>query len=78
MGRIKSMLVKRTSKQLLRENVPLGETFEQNKKVLGKNSMPSKKMRNKIAGYIARLVKMQRVKAAQTPKRPLIEETQFS
>lgn len=70
MGRIKSTLVKRTSKQLLRESMPFDETFNQNKKVLGKNTMPSKKMRNKIAGYIARLVKMQRIKAAQVVKRP--------
>lgn len=77
MGRIKSMLVKRTSKQLLRESMPFNETFEQNKKVLGKNNMPSKKMRNKIAGYIARLVKMQRIKASQAPKKPMMEDTQF-
>ncbi len=70
MGRIKSTLVKRTSKQLLRESMPFDETFNQNKKVLGKNTMPSKKMRNKIAGYIARLMKMQRIKAAQVVKRP--------
>lgn len=50
--------------------MPFDETFNQNKKVLGKNTMPSKKMRNKIAGYIARLMKMQRIKAAQVVKRP--------
>lgn len=38
--------------------------------MLGNNRMPSKKMRNKIAGYIARLVKMERVKASQAVKRP--------
>lgn len=57
MGRIKSTLVKRTSRQLL-ENSPesFGETFEENKKALGR-SLPSKKMRNKIAGYTARIKK---------------------
>ena len=56
------MLVKRTSKQLLRENMPFEEGFDRNKKMLGQGIMPSKKMRNKIAGYISRLVKMQRIK----------------
>ena len=57
MGRIKSTLVKRTSRQLL-ENSPesFGKTFEENKKSLG-SILPSKKMRNKIAGYVARIKK---------------------
>lgn len=63
------MLVKRTSKQLLRENMPFNEAFNDNKKMLGKNNMPSKKMRNKIAGYISRLVKMQRIKTTAEASR---------
>jgi len=57
MGRIKSKLIKRTSRQLL-ENTDesFGKTFEENKKALG-NTLPGKKTRNKIAGYIARLKK---------------------
>jgi ribosomal protein S17E len=57
MGRIKTMVVKRTSRQLI-ENSPesFGETFDSNKKALGK-TMPSKRMRNKVAGYLARLKK---------------------
>ena len=57
MGRIKSILIKRSSRQLI-ENSPesFGKTFEENKKALG-NILPSKKMRNKIAGYIARIKK---------------------
>ena len=57
MGRIKSTLIKRSSRQLI-ENSPesFGKTFEENKKALG-NILPSKKMRNKIAGYIARIKK---------------------
>ena len=53
MGRIKSTLVKRTAKELIQQ-VEFSESFEQNKKLLG-NTMPSKKIRNKIAGYISRL-----------------------
>jgi len=57
MGRIKSTLVKRTSKQIL-EKTPesFGKTFEENKTALG-NTMPSKRIKNKIAGYIARINK---------------------
>ncbi len=55
MGRIKPTLVKRTSRQLLEQSgESFGKTFEENKKALG-STLPSKKMRNKIAGYIARL-----------------------
>jgi len=57
MGRIKSTLIKRTSRQLI-ENADesFGKTFEENKKALG-STLPSKKMRNKIAGYVARIKK---------------------
>ncbi len=56
MGRIKSKLVKRTANTLLKKENKFNENFEQNKKIL-KNLMPSKKIRNQIAGYIARLKK---------------------
>jgi small subunit ribosomal protein S17e len=57
MGRIKSTLTKRTSRQLIEKSPEsFGKTFEENKKALG-NTVPSKKMRNKIAGYIARIKK---------------------
>ena len=57
MGRIKSKLIKRTSRQLI-ENSPesFGKEFETNKKSLGR-ILPSKKVRNQIAGYIARVKK---------------------
>ena len=55
MGRIKSTLIKRSSRQLIeKSDESFGKTFEENKKALG-STLPSKKMRNKIAGYIARL-----------------------
>jgi small subunit ribosomal protein S17e len=55
MGRIKTKLIKRTAKQLNTE-VPdsCSEDFNENKKALGQ-TMPSKKTRNKIAGYMTRL-----------------------
>ena len=57
MGRIKSALVKRTAKKLLVEIDLFTSSFEKNKKILG-STMPSKRIRNMIAGYIARLKKM--------------------
>jgi len=61
MGRIKSLLIKRASKQLIEGDMPFTSSFETNKKLLG-NTMPSKPLRNKIAGYIARLKKMEMLK----------------
>lgn len=55
MGRIKSLLVKRTAKNLLKEENRFTSKFEDNKRLIGNTSMPSKSIRNKIAGYITRL-----------------------
>jgi len=60
MGRIKTTLVKRTAEKLLeKEPAMFTEHFEDNKKILG-STMPSKRIRNKIAGYIGRLKKNNR------------------
>ncbi len=57
MGRIKTKAVKRAAKELVEKEPELfKEDFEINKKVLGRE-MPSKKIRNKIAGYISRIKK---------------------
>lgn len=56
MGRIKSMMIKRTAKQLIPQNGDFTGDFEQNKKML-RNTMPSKRIANKVAGYIGRLIK---------------------
>ncbi len=61
MGRIKSLMVKRAAKQLLDGENQFNDSFEHNKRVLS-STMPSKPVRNKIAGYIARLVRMKNVK----------------
>ena len=58
MGKIKSKLMRRTADSLLKEEVDFGEDFEKNKKLLG-STMPSKKLRNRIAGLIARLKKQE-------------------
>jgi len=53
MGKIKSKQVKRTAHALMDKGVDFSESFENNKKVL-QQTMPSKKMRNQIAGYLSR------------------------
>jgi ribosomal protein S17E len=53
MGRIKSKLVKRTAIALLKEENAFNSNFENNKELI-KGLTPSKKVRNQIAGYIAR------------------------
>lgn len=59
MGRIKTILIKRTSKQLVEEHMEeFSEDYNKNKEVLKKYAdIKSPKMRNVIAGYVARLVK---------------------
>jgi len=56
MGKIKSKLIKRTAEGLIKKGVEFSGCFEENKKILGK-TMPSKKIRNQIAGFLARLKK---------------------
>lgn len=61
MGRIKSTMVKRAARQLIDISQNFNDQFDNNKKILG-HSMPSKPIRNKIAGYIARLKKVKKIK----------------
>ena len=53
MGKIKSKQVKRASQGLMKAGIEFSEDFEKNKKILG-SEMPSKRMRNKMAGYLSR------------------------
>ena len=71
MGRIKTLMVKRTAVKLLEQDDVYSTDFMHNKKILG-NTMPSKPIRNKIAGYLARLKRQQTQK--KTPKAPAIAE----
>lgn len=66
MGRIKSALVKRTSKKMLKEENVFTDKFEDNKKVLGNKIMPSKRIRNMIAGYVSRLKRAQQREVIKT------------
>ena len=62
MGRIKTKLIKRIANRLIKENKDrFKNNFEDNKKIVVElASIPSKKMRNVIAGYVTRLVKEQK------------------
>lgn len=77
MGRIKSLMIKKAAKQLLGGENIFNEDFEHNKKVL-QDRMPSKSIRNKVAGYISRLNVMQRVakEAEKAPKPKIVEDIQ--
>ena len=59
MGRIKSLMIKKAAKQLLGKDNSFNDKFDHNKRVLH-STMPSKPIRNKIAGYIARLKRMEK------------------
>ena len=59
MGRIKTQLIKRVSNELVNlHREELKESFEDNKVAVDKLAdVPSKKLRNSIAGYITRLLR---------------------
>ena len=59
MGRIKTALIKRLTKQLIKEHGnEFKKDFNENKELIAKfMDVPSKKMRNLIAGYVTRLMK---------------------
>lgn len=58
MGRIKSTMIKKTAIQLMEKIDNFNDSFEHNKKLL-KDTMPSKPIKNKVAGYITRLKRQQ-------------------
>lgn len=60
MGKVRTKLIKKTAKDLFAKHPEVfSEDFQHNKEVL-KEIMDSysKRVRNKVAGYIARLVKL--------------------
>jgi len=63
MGKIKSKLIIRTSKTLIDKGIEVSDSFEKNKRILG-NTMPSKKMRNQMAGFLSRLKRHEKKKTA--------------
>ena len=64
MGKIKSKMIKRTSGELIEKGIKFSKDFEKNKKILG-NTAPSKKLRNRMAGYLVTLKKQEAKKKAE-------------
>ena len=62
MGKIKSKVVKRTAEELVRQGVNFTTDFQKNKEIIG-NTMPSKKIRNQVAGYLVRKTRVEKEKA---------------
>lgn len=56
MGKIKSKTIKRAAKELTEKGIEFTKDFKKNKKILGSN-MPSKKLRNQLAGLLVRVEK---------------------
>jgi ribosomal protein S17E len=54
MGKIKSKMIRKTANVLTKENLNFEKDFEKNKAILGRE-MPSKRLRNKLAGLISRM-----------------------
>ncbi len=61
MGRIKTTLIKRTGKKLVKlYGDKFSKDFESNKQAMADVAdIPSKKMKNIVAGYVARLMRKQ-------------------
>jgi ribosomal protein S17E len=65
MGKIKSKMMRRTAETLMKdEEIDFSEDFDKNKKILG-DTMPSKKLRNRIAGLISRMKRQEAKKKAE-------------
>jgi len=54
MGKIKSKMMRKTANVLTKEDLGFNKDFEKNKAILGR-TMPSKRLRNRIAGLISRM-----------------------
>jgi len=61
MGKIKPKLVRRSANILLNKGIKFKEDFGENKKILG-DSMPSKKLKNQMAGLLSKLKKQEKQK----------------
>ena len=75
MGRIKTLLVKRLAKKLIKIHGPeFTPEFDKNKALVQKyTNVDSTKMRNIISGYTSRLIKQKRILEGQ-PRRRIHEE----
>lgn len=66
MGKIKSKAIKSAANTLIKKGIEFTEDFERNKKIL-KDTMPSKKPRNQMAGFLARLKRQEKEEQLKMP-----------
>lgn len=67
MGKIKLKPIRRTAAALLKRDLNFTEHFEDNKKILG-NSLPSKKIRNQVAGLLGQIKKQEKANEEKIKK----------
>ena len=67
MGKIKSKLIRRTTRTLSQKGILFTDKFEDNKKLLG-DVLPSKKIRNQIAGLAAKIKMYEKAKELKLQK----------
>ncbi|MDD5417281.1 MAG: 30S ribosomal protein S17e [Candidatus Nanoarchaeia archaeon] len=62
MGRIRTSFIKKVGKQIYTKNKPeITKNFEQNKVTVSKIAdIPSKQLRNRLAGYVTMLAKKEK------------------
>lgn len=58
MGKTKSKSIRRTAKEMIEKGIEFTDNFRENKKILGK-TMPSRKLKNQMAGFLTRTKKQQ-------------------
>jgi ribosomal protein S17E len=69
MGKIKSKQIKKVANFFIEKKVEFGESFEKNKKLVN-NSMPSKKLKNQLAGLLSKKARQIKEKAIElSPKK---------
>ncbi len=67
MGKVRTSLVKRTARELVARYPDLFTTdFEHNKRAVSKlTAWSSKRLRNQVAGYVTRLIRIQKERQAR-------------
>ena len=67
MGKTKSKSIRKSAYSLIKEGIEFEQNFERNKKILGR-TMPSKKLRNKMAGFLVQAKKQEKKKQEMLKK----------
>jgi len=67
MGKIKSKLVRRTAQTLMQKGIGFTDGFVENKRILGM-ILPSKKIRNQLAGLLAKTKKYEKIQELKLQK----------